>query len=507
MKLHISSSNPFRPHLWFAIGVLALTAPLAFAQDDLKPEKKAPPAVEQSAPPQPPSEIVLAPGLLPAVIEQMEAIYSQEMVSKGMTEEKYRAYRLPTILYGPGTEELMVAAPLRMRDVWPVDALTLIAAAVGCELEPIYPIQDPPQGDPFDAREDHPRVIGFRISLSHPPVSSRQRTQPGGLGFDDGEQPIARNNGGYRQDVPPQARAMQLIDELEATLKTLRAEVPQDNPVARQLQARLSALAGPFSASDPDALSGIGLALTQDEDEVIRIGQIIPDSPAERSGVIHLGDRLLKIAQEGQDFVDVTGMKLAEAVRLVRGRPGTNVRMEIASAEGPENKREVELTRQTLKLQDPGPKDPVPQVFIMSPAGVSVAGDNPTRVRVPSSSLEGTPRRENHALAHGPMGMARPAMADAPPAPKEPYVRVYALGSLLKGDEKEAASKEDEFHELITAALEMAEQKGEAVPQLSFHTSSKTLIALASDEQHNIIEEVLRTLVENTNPPSANPFR
>jgi C-terminal processing protease CtpA/Prc len=68
-------------------------------------------------------------------------------------------------------------------------------------------------------------------------------------------------------------------------------------------------------------ISGIGVLLAND----FKVNEVIPDSPASASKAIHRGDRIIAIAQGDQPPVQITGMKLAEAVRLIRGPKGTVV--------------------------------------------------------------------------------------------------------------------------------------------------------------------------------------
>ena len=66
-------------------------------------------------------------------------------------------------------------------------------------------------------------------------------------------------------------------------------------------------------------LEGIGVELQGDEDYV-KIGRVLPGSPASRSGLLHVGDRIASVAQgESGDFVDVAGWRLDDVVRLTRG--------------------------------------------------------------------------------------------------------------------------------------------------------------------------------------------
>src|SRR6266536_1513082 len=74
---------------------------------------------------------------------------------------------------------------------------------------------------------------------------------------------------------------------------------------------------------------GVGLGV---EGQNIVVKRILPDSPAAAQKDIHVGDKILAVAQDKEPFVQVQGGKLAQAVPLLRGRLGTTVRLTIVSA-------------------------------------------------------------------------------------------------------------------------------------------------------------------------------
>jgi thiol-disulfide isomerase/thioredoxin len=77
--------------------------------------------------------------------------------------------------------------------------------------------------------------------------------------------------------------------------------------------------------------SGVGIAWKKDgEDLVVNI--LIPDAPAASSHAIHVGDRIIAVAQENGPDVRVKGLKIDEVVPLIRGPKGTSVRLTIVPA-------------------------------------------------------------------------------------------------------------------------------------------------------------------------------
>jgi len=72
--------------------------------------------------------------------------------------------------------------------------------------------------------------------------------------------------------------------------------------------------------------SGIGVAISRDGDNLV-VGAILPDSPAASSNALHVGDRIIAVAQGSDPAKPVQGLTIAEIVRLIRGPKGTTVRL------------------------------------------------------------------------------------------------------------------------------------------------------------------------------------
>lgn len=88
-----------------------------------------------------------------------------------------------------------------------------------------------------------------------------------------------------------------------------------------------------FDISMRGSLEGIG-ALLREEDGYIKIVRIIPGSAAYRQGQLQAEDIILKVGQGADEPVDITGMKLREAVGLIRGKKGTEVRLTVKHPDG-----------------------------------------------------------------------------------------------------------------------------------------------------------------------------
>jgi thiol-disulfide isomerase/thioredoxin len=112
---------------------------------------------------------------------------------------------------------------------------------------------------------------------------------------------------------------------------------------------------GDFSATQPDnsddvvEQAGIGIAVRIESGNIL-VGHVLPDTPAAKSALVSPNDRIIEIAQSGEEPVSVKGMKIAEVVGMIRGPKGTIVRLSILPAGKTETDlRVVSLTRGDFK--------------------------------------------------------------------------------------------------------------------------------------------------------------
>jgi hypothetical protein len=100
-------------------------------------------------------------------------------------------------------------------------------------------------------------------------------------------------------------------------------------------------------------LFGVGATLRENNGE-LTIDGMIPGSPAEASGQLHRGDRIIAIAQGDGAPVSTQGMKLINAVALIRGPTGSDVRLIIVPpGKTDADAREVRLTRAEVNVPSP----------------------------------------------------------------------------------------------------------------------------------------------------------
>ena len=78
---------------------------------------------------------------------------------------------------------------------------------------------------------------------------------------------------------------------------------------------------------------GIGASLQYDDGN-IKISSVLTGSPAWKSGEIQAGDVILKVGQGKEDPVELTGFVVTDAVKLIRGKKGTEVKLTLKKQDG-----------------------------------------------------------------------------------------------------------------------------------------------------------------------------
>jgi carboxyl-terminal processing protease len=78
---------------------------------------------------------------------------------------------------------------------------------------------------------------------------------------------------------------------------------------------------------------GIGASLQYDDGN-IKVSSILTGSPAWKSGEIQAGDVIMKVAQGNDEPVDLTGYVVTDAVKVIRGKKGTEVKLTLKKQDG-----------------------------------------------------------------------------------------------------------------------------------------------------------------------------
>ncbi len=96
-------------------------------------------------------------------------------------------------------------------------------------------------------------------------------------------------------------------------------------------------------------LEGIGAQL-QEKDGFLKVAAIVPGSPSYKQGELKAGDIILKVAQGKGEPVDVTNMKIDDAIQLIRGKKGTEVRLTVKKLD--ESLKVIPIIRDVVVLED-----------------------------------------------------------------------------------------------------------------------------------------------------------
>jgi carboxyl-terminal processing protease len=135
------------------------------------------------------------------------------------------------------------------------------------------------------------------------------------------------------------------------------------NAFARSIEAHTSYLsprrAEQFKMDMDLELEGIGAVLGYDEDYTV-IRSLVPGGPADKSEKIKPDDKIVGVAQDGEEFVDVIGWRLDNVVDLIKGPKGTKVRLQyLKGSDTHGTPKVVEIVRDKIKLEDRAAKSDV----------------------------------------------------------------------------------------------------------------------------------------------------
>ncbi len=88
-----------------------------------------------------------------------------------------------------------------------------------------------------------------------------------------------------------------------------------------------------FDIGMSGSLEGIGATLREDAG-YIKVVAVIPGSPAARQGQLQAEDIILKVAEKDGEDVEITDTRIRDAVSLIRGKKGTEVRLTVKKPSG-----------------------------------------------------------------------------------------------------------------------------------------------------------------------------
>ena len=126
-----------------------------------------------------------------------------------------------------------------------------------------------------------------------------------------------------------------------------------------------SSYAPPTTEDDFDihmslSLTGIGATLTN-EDGFIKVVELIPGGPAARDGRLKVNDRIIAVTEEDGKSVDLIDMPVDRAVRYIRGKEKTRVRLTVLPGDKGRNGSPVfiDIVRAKIELKEGAAKGKV----------------------------------------------------------------------------------------------------------------------------------------------------
>ena len=116
-----------------------------------------------------------------------------------------------------------------------------------------------------------------------------------------------------------------------------------------------------FNQSMSLSLEGIG-AVLQRQDDLVAIREIVPGGPADPSGKLKVGDRIVAVGQgKSGPMTDVIGWRIDDVVAQIRGKKDTQVRIEYIPVEAGIDGKHAQITivRQKIKLEEQAAKSEI----------------------------------------------------------------------------------------------------------------------------------------------------
>ncbi|MGP9801062.1 carboxy terminal-processing peptidase [Rheinheimera sp. NSM] len=129
------------------------------------------------------------------------------------------------------------------------------------------------------------------------------------------------------------------------------------NSFARSIEAHTSYLsprnADRFQQEMNLSLEGIGAVLRADEDYTV-IQSLVPGGPADTTQKLKPKDKIIGVAQDNAEFVDVIGWRLDDVVDLIKGPKGSTVRLQVVGANdiGTSQAKVISIVRDKIRLED-----------------------------------------------------------------------------------------------------------------------------------------------------------
>lgn len=159
-------------------------------------------------------------------------------------------------------------------------------------------------------------------------------------------------------EVEARAKVQKAIDKIYNRIKTKFTDDERFNSYVNLITTQMDPHTDYFAPVEKRAFDedmsrrfyGIGAQL-QETDGNIKIAALMPSYPAQRCGEIVVGDIIVKVSQADGEPVEITGYDISDAVKLIRGKKDSQVKLTMKKQDG--TTKVVTLTRAEI-VQDEG---------------------------------------------------------------------------------------------------------------------------------------------------------
>lgn len=105
-----------------------------------------------------------------------------------------------------------------------------------------------------------------------------------------------------------------------------------------------------FDQSMSGQFEGIGARLQQKEDGNLKISEVIIGSPSYKQGELKANDEIIKVGQGLKEPVDITPLEMDDAIDLIKGKKGTEVRLTVKKPDG--TIKVIPIIRDVIEMEE-----------------------------------------------------------------------------------------------------------------------------------------------------------
>jgi carboxyl-terminal processing protease len=190
-----------------------------------------------------------------------------------------------------------------------------------------FPVTD------VDRREAWRKRMKFLTLERYSDLLDQQEANKGQKDF------VSRSNADIEKDA--RERSLKLMDRMYERLKVKETDDDRFNSFVQTIVQCMDPHTDYFPPVEQRYFNeqmsghffGIGASLIY-EDGNIKIGSLVAGSPAWKSGQVNKGDIIVKVAQGAQEPVDMAGYFTEDAIKIIRGTKGTEVRLWLKKTDG-----------------------------------------------------------------------------------------------------------------------------------------------------------------------------